>query len=286
MSKQVILVCLALLLCILDSGSLQAQDVGNYGKAPEPSRNGLPQALRAVGFDQKLGDALPLDAHFRNEAGESVALASFFGDKPVILSLVYYECPMLCSMVLSGMVRSLRVLKFDVGKEFDIVTISIDPGEQPELAKAKKDGYVKLYKRQDADKGWHFLTGDEEDIRRVTEAVGFRYQYDAETDEYAHAAGIVVLTPDGRISRYFYGMEFPPRDLRLGLVEAADGAVGNFIDQALLFCYRYDPAAGTYSAVVINILKVAAVVTLFSVAALFIILRRRTPPVALTSRTS
>ena len=276
---------LVALLCMSIS-VVQAQDVGDYGKAPAMSRQGLPDALREVGFDQNLGGTLPLDARFRNEEGESVALGSFFGEKPVILSLVYYECPMLCSMVLNGMVRSLRVLKFDVGNEFDMLTISIDPGEQPELAKAKKDGYVKLYKREGADQGWHFLTGDDEDIRRVCESVGFRYTYDPETDEYAHAAGIVVLTPDGRISRYFYGMEYPPRDLRLGLVEAADGEVGNVIDQALLFCFRYDPEAGTYSAAVINILKIAAVLTLIGVAALFTILRRRTPPVALTSRTA
>jgi protein SCO1/2 len=263
-----------------------AQDVGDYGKAPEMSRQGLPEALRTVGFDQNLGAALPLDAQFRNEEGDSVSLADYFGDKPVILSLVYYECPMLCNMVLNGIVSSLRVLKFDVGREFDVVTISIDPDESAELAKVKKDGYVKLYKRAGAAAGWHFLTGEEESIQRVAQAVGFRYEYDPETDEYAHAAGIVVLTPDGYISRYFYGMEYAPRDLRLGLVEAAEGSIGTVIDQALLFCYRYDPAAGTYSAVVINILKVAAALTLIAVAALFIILRRRTPPVALHSRTA
>ena len=273
-----------LLLLAASVATVQAQDVGNYGKAPEMPRTGLPEALRTVGFDQNLGEPLPLDANFLDQNGQSVTLADYFGDKPVILSLVYYECPMLCSMVLNGLVRSLRVLKFDVGDEFEMITLSIDPGEGPELAHEKHKGYVKLYKRPGAAEGWHFLTGEEAQIQRVADAAGFRYAYDAETDEYAHAAGIVVLTPDGTIARYFYGMDYPPRDLRLGLVEAADGKVGNVIDQALLFCYRYDPLAGTYSAVVINILKIAAAATLVALAVLFYFLRRRVQPVALTSR--
>jgi protein SCO1/2 len=276
--------CCFLLLLGANVASVQAQDVGSYGKAPEMPRTGLPEALRTVGFDQNIGDPLPLDAHFLDENGQSVTLADYFGQKPVILSLVYYECPMLCSMVLNGLVRSLRVLKFDVGDEFNMITLSIDPGEGPELAHEKHKGYVKLYKRPGAGDGWHFLTGDQSQIQRVADAAGFRYAYDADTDEYAHAAGIVVLTPDGTIARYFYGMDYPPRDLRLGLVEAADGKVGNVIDQALLFCYRYDPLAGTYSAVVINILKIAAVVTLVALAVMFYFLRRRVQPVALTSR--
>ncbi len=275
--------CFLLLLgtCV---ATVQAQNVGNYGKAPEMSRSGLPEALQTVGFDQKLGEALPLDARFLDANGQSVTLADYFGDKPVVLSLVYYECPMLCSMVLNGLVRSLRVLKFDIGDEFEMITLSIDPGEGPALAKEKQKNYVELYKRSGAMEGWHFLTGEDSQIRQVADAVGFRYVYDEETDEYAHAAGIVVLTPDGTIARYFYGMDFPPRDLRFGLVEASDGKVGNFVDQALLFCYRYDPLAGTYSAAVINILKVAAVATLLAVAVLLYFLRRRVQPVTLTSR--
>jgi protein SCO1/2 len=191
---------------------------------------------------------------------------------------------MLCSMVLNGMVRSLRVLKFDIGKEFDMLTISIDPDETPELARAKKENYVGLYKREGAEDGWHFLTGEQDAIQRVADAVGFRYTYDPQSDEFAHAAGIVVLTPDGVVSRYFYGVDFPPRDVRLGLVEATDGGVGNVIDQALLFCYRYDPESGTYSAVVFNILKIAAILTLVGLALLFYFLRRRSPSAPLTSR--
>ena len=276
--------CCFLVLLACSTTLVLAQDVGNYGKAPEIPRTGLPEALREVGFDQRIGEMLPLDARFLDEQGQSVALADYFGDKPVILSLVYYECPMLCSMVLNGLVRSLRVLKFNVGEEFNMITLSIDPGEGPELAQEKQKSYVGLYKREGAAAGWHFLTGEETEIHRVAESVGFRYVYDSETDEYAHAAGVVVLTPDGTIARYFYGMDYPPRDLRLGLVEAADGKVGNVIDQALLFCYRYDPLAGTYSAVVLNILKIAAAVTLIALAVMFYFLRRRIQPAAMTSR--
>jgi protein SCO1/2 len=276
---------LSWLLCLVIVSPATAQDVGNYGKAPRTAETGLPDALREVAFDQKLGEKLPLDATFRDESGATVALADYFdGDKPVVLTLVYFECPMLCSLVLNGVVRSLRVLKFDVGKEFDMLTISIDPDETPELARAKKENYVGLYKREGAENGWHFLTGEQDAIQRVADAVGFRYTYDPQSDEFAHAAGIVVLTPDGVVSRYFYGVDFPPRDLRLGLVEATDGGVGNAIDQALLFCYRYDPESGTYSAVVFNILKIAAILTLVGLALLFYFLRRRSPSATLTSR--
>jgi protein SCO1/2 len=279
------LLVLSCVLFLSGPQSVVAQDVGNYGKAPRVPETGLPEALREVGFDQKLGETLPLDATFRDESGASVTLADYFdGDKPVVLSLVYYECPMLCSMVLNGMVRSLRVLKFDIGDEFDMLTISIDPEETPELARAKQESYTGLYKREGAEAGWHFLTGEQSQIQRVADAIGFRYTYDPQTDEFAHAAGVVVLTPDGVISRYFYGVDFPPRDLRLGLVEATDGGVGNVIDQALLFCYRYDPESGTYSAVVINILKIAAILTLVGVALLFYFMRRRSTPMPMTSR--
>jgi protein SCO1/2 len=254
-----------------------AQNVGNYGRAPETPPQGLPAALREVGFDQRLGAALPLDATFVDDAGKTVRLGDYFGTKPLLLSLVYYECPMLCNMVLNGVVRSLRVLKFDAGNEFEILTLSFDPEETAELAAAKKKSYVESYGRQGAAAAWHFLTGDAAAIRAVCDSVGFRYTYDAETGEYAHASGIVVVTPDGRISRYFYGVEYAPKDLRLGLIEAADNKIGNVIDQAFLYCFRYDPEAGTYSAVVMNILRVAAAVTVVLVAGLLWILRRREP---------
>ena len=254
-----------------------AQNVGNYGRAPETPPRGLPAALREVGFDQRLGAALPLDATFVDDAGQTVRLGDYFGTKPLLLSLVYYECPMLCNMVLNGVVRSLRVLKFDAGNEFEILTLSFDPEETAELAAAKKKSYVESYGRDGAAAAWHFLTGDAAAIRAVCDSVGFRYTYDAETGEYAHASGIVVLTPDGHISRYFYGVEYAPKDLRLGLIEAADNKIGNVIDQAFLYCFRYDPEAGTYSAVVMNILRVAASVTVVLVAGLVWILRRREP---------
>ena len=181
----------------------------------------LPTALRGVGLDQKLGDQVPPDLVFRDEQGDPVSLGRYFGDRPVILALVYYECPMLCSLQLGGLVRSLRALTLNPAEDFEVVTISFDPGETPAVAAGKKAAYLERYARAGAESGWHFLTGAEESIEAITRAVGFRYAYDPETDEYSHAAGIVVLTPEGRISRYFYGIEYPARDLRLGLVEAS-----------------------------------------------------------------
>jgi protein SCO1/2 len=260
---------------LLFATAAAAQDVGSYGRAPEMPPQGLPRALREVGFDQNLGTSLPLDAEFLDESGQSVRLGDYFGDKPVLLSLVYYECPMLCNMVLNGVVRSLRVLKFDAGDEFRILTISFNPEETPELAAAKKSSYVESYGREGAAAAWHFLTGGAEAIRAVCDSVGFRYTYDAETGEYAHASGILVVTPEGKISRYFYGVEYAPKDLRLGLIEAADNKIGNVVDQAFLYCFRYDPEAGTYSAVVMNILRLAATLTIVLVVGLLWILRRR-----------
>jgi len=234
-----------------------------------------PAILREVAYDQRLNEQLPLDAVFRDETGQEVRLGHFFGSKPVILTLVYYECPMLCTVILNGLVQSLERLQFDVGKEFEIVTISFNPTETPTLAAAKKQTYLERYKRPGAAAGWHFLTGDEAAIRRVTETVGFRFAYDPERKEYAHAAGIVVLTPDGRISHYFYGVEFPPRDLRLGLVEASEHKIGSPVDQLLLYCYHYDPKTGKYGAAVMNIMRLGGLGTVLLLAAFIIVSRMR-----------
>ncbi len=244
------LLCLAALLAGIDP--LTAQTI--------PAST-MPSALRGVGLDQKLGTQVPLDLGFRDEQGDPVSLERYFGGRPVILALVYYECPMLCSLQLSGLVRSLRALTLNPVEDFEVVTISFDPGETPAVATQKKAAYLERYARAGAEAGWHFLTGAEESIQALTRAVGFRYAYDPKTDEYSHAAGIVVLTPEGRISRYFYGIEYPARDLRLGLVEASGNRIGSFVDQALLFCFHYDPLEGKYNLAIMNGLRVGGLAT-------------------------
>jgi protein SCO1/2 len=234
-----------------------------------------PPLLRDVGIDQRLDNQVPLDLLFRNESGETVELRRYLNDKPVILSLAYYECPMLCTLVLNGLVSALRALSFDVGKHFEVVTVSFDPTETPELARAKKETYLRGYKRPGAERGWHFLTGDADAIARLADAVGFRYRYDAERDEYAHAAGVIVLTPTGRVARYFYGVEFAPRDLRFGLIEAAQSRIGTPVDQLLLFCYRYDATTGRYSAAVMNLVRLGGLVTVLALGGFMLVMLRR-----------
>jgi protein SCO1 len=220
-----------------------------------------PELLKDVGIDQKLNDSVPLDLAFRDEAGETVKLGQFFGDKPVVLSLVYYNCPMLCTQVMNGMERSLKDVPMDIGKQFSVVTVSIDPTERPALASAKRALYTGLYGRPGATQGWHFLTGDEPQIKQLANAVGFRYAYDPASKQFAHASAIMILTPQGKISRYLYGIQYATRDLRLGLVEASEGKIGTPVDQILLFCYHYDAATGKYSLLISRVLKAAGIFT-------------------------
>lgn len=234
-----------------------------------------PELFQEIGIDQRLDEQLPLDLVFNDEQDREVALHKYFGEKPVILVLAYYECPMLCTQVLNGLVRSLRPLSFDMGQEFNVVTVSFDPGETAELAAAKKSEYVKRYNRAGAAEGWHFLTGRQDQIDALTQAVGFRYQYNAESDDYAHASGIVVLTPQGKLARYFYGIEFSPKDLRLGLIEAANEQIGNAVDQLLLLCFHYDPQSGKYNLVIMNALRVAGFATLAIMGTFVIVMVRR-----------
>ncbi len=231
--------------------------------------------LREVGIDQKLDAQIPLDLVFRDEQGRAISLREYFGEKPVILALVYYECPMLCTLILNGVLRSLRALPLTVGKEFTVLTVSFDPREGPELAAAKKRAYVRSYGRPEAEGGWHFLTGEETAIRRLTEAVGFRYAFDPETGQFAHASGIMVLTPQGRIARYFYGIEYAPRDLRFGLIEAAQGRIGSPVDQILLYCYHYDPKTGKYSLLVMNVLRLAGAATVLALGGFILVMLHR-----------
>jgi protein SCO1/2 len=248
-----------------------------YGARPEsgPVAAGLPKALQKVGIDQKLNEQIPLDAIFKDEQGREVRLDQFFDKKPVVLSLVYYDCPMLCTQVLNGMTSSFRQVSFTIGQEFEVVTVSFDPRETPQLAAAKKQTYLQRYGRAGAEAGWHFLTGDEPNIRRLTAAVGFRYVWDEQTNQFAHASGIMVLTPEGKLARYFYGIDYAPKDLRLGLVEASQNEIGTPVDALMLYCYHYDPATGKYGAVVMNIMRLAGIVTLALIGGLLLMLRKR-----------
>jgi protein SCO1/2 len=218
----------------------------------------LPPGLAGVGIQQKLDNQLPLHLKFRDEYGQEVTLGKYFeSNKPVLLAPVYYRCPMLCTQIMSGLEGALRAVKFNPGQDFEIVAFSFDPKDVPETALAKKEMYMKRYRRPDTKNGWHFLTGDEESIKALTAALGYGYQYDPKTDQYAHASGVMIATPQGRLSKYFYGVEYSPRDLRLGLVEASENKIGNPVDALLLFCFHYDPATGKYGAVAMNMIRFA-----------------------------
>jgi len=247
-------------------------------KAAEDKR---PPILREVGIEQRLGQSLPLDALFLDELGRPVRLGQFFGRRPVVLVLAYYNCPMLCTQVFNGLLSTLAVVSFDAGKEFEVVAVSFDPRDRPADAAAKKKAYLQEYRRPGAALGWHFLTGGAGSIERVTKAAGFRYRFDDATGQFAHAAAVYVATPQGRLSRYFYGIEYGPRDLRLALVEASGGRIGSPVDQILLFCYHYDPKLARYSAAILSMVRfggAAAVVVLSTfLAVMFRRERRRRP---------
>jgi len=223
-----------------------------------------PAALQSVGIDQRLNEQAPLDLIFRDETGRAVKLGDYFGDKPVILSLVYYECPMLCTLTLNGLVRSMRVLPFGVGERYAVVTVSFNPRETSSLAAAKKKEYLAHYARPGGETGWHFLTGDESSIQKLTQAVGFHYNYDPQSGQFAHATGLVILTPQGRIARYFYGVEFSPRDLRLALDEASANKIGSPVEAMLLFCFHYDPMTGKYGLIITRVIQLAGAGTVLA----------------------
>ena len=254
------------------AGHCQAVPSNSNGAALQSNASAL---LSQVGLDQKLNQSVPLDLSFRDESGKTVKLGDYFGEKPVILTLVYYQCPMLCTQVLNAVERGLTNVSLDIGKQFQVVTVSIDPRDTPELARTKKNMYVGLYGRPGAADGWHFLTGDEPAIQQLAQAVGFRYAYDPQSGQFAHASGIMLLTPEGKISRYFYGVQYPSRDLRLGLVEASAGKIGTPVDQVLLYCFHYDPATGKYGMVIQNVIRVAGVLTVLIIGMMVIVLSRR-----------
>jgi protein SCO1/2 len=229
------------------------------------------QVIEEVRFEQRINAQLPLELKFRDETGREVALGEYFGKRPVVLALVYYECPMLCTLVLNGLIKTLRAVKYTPGKEFDIVVVSFDPGETPQLAAEKKASYVRELGRPETAGGWHFLTGEEENIRKLTETVGFQYIYDAKTDQYAHASGIMVATPQGKLYRYFYGIEYAPRDLRFALIEASQNKVGTLADQVMLFCYHYDPTTGKYGVLINRVMQLLGTATVVLLAGFILV---------------
>ena len=238
---------------------------------------GLPPVLKEVGIDQRLNEQVPLDAVFKDDQGREVRLGEYFKGKPVVLALVYYSCPRLCNQILIGTLTSVRQVSFNAGEDYQIVAISFDSRETPQLAAAAKQTYVKAYDRPSGNAGWHFLTGDDANIKRVTDAVGFRYKWDEKTNQFAHASGIFVTTPEGKLARYFYGIEYPHHWMRLALVEASQNHVGTPVDTLMLYCYHYDPATGKYGASVMNGVKVAGVITVGLIVGMLLKLRRRVP---------
>jgi protein SCO1/2 len=249
-----------------------------------PPANVRPPGLKNVGIEQHLDEQIPPGLTFRDETGRAVQLGDYFGKKPMILNLVYYQCPMLCGEVLSGLESALRVLKFDVGKEFDVLTVSFDPKETPEMATAKKAEYLKRYGRPGAAQGWHFLTGPAASIDALTKTAGFQYQYDPKSGQFAHATAIMVLTPEGKIAQYYYGVEFAPKDLRLGLIQASENKIGTVVDQVLLYCYHYDPDTGKYGAIISRVLQLAAGATVLILGTFLIVMFRMNPATVASQR--
>jgi protein SCO1/2 len=235
----------------------------------------VPPQFKEITFAQRLDQRLPLEAGFRDETGRAVTLGDYFGTRPVVLAFVYYQCPMLCSQTLNGISSALKVLPFTPGKEFEVVLVSFDPRDTPEAANAKKQAHLHHWSARDTADGWHFLTGDEAAIRQVTSAAGFTYQWDEKSGQFAHVSGLLTLTPDGRLSRYFYGVEYSPRELRLALVESGEGRIGTKIEELLLYCFQYDPTSGQYGVVVMNLVRLGGVLTFVLVAGFVIIMRRR-----------
>ena len=257
---------------LLAASATQAQTIpSNVG----PTASTMPPALVNVGFEPPLNGQMPLDLTFRDETGRSFQLREYFGQKPVVLAFVYYSCPMLCNQVEQGVVGSLRMLSFNPGRDYEVVFISFDSRETPQMAAAKKNSALSHFRRPETAAGWHFLTGSNESVDAATHAANFRYSFNAKTNLFAHASGVMILTPAGRISRYFYGVEYPGRDMRLGLVDASAGKIGTPIDHALLFCYQYDPSTATYSASILKIVRLGGVLTILCLVGGILIFRRR-----------
>ncbi len=242
-----------------------------------PPASARPPQLKDVGIEQRLNQQIPLNLQFRDEAGNQVRLGQYFGQGPVILNFVYFHCPMLCGQVLQGLTGALRAIGYTAGRDFTVLTVSFDPHETPEMAAAKRKTVLATYGRPEAEKGWHFLTGSAASVAALTQAAGFQYQYNAQENQYAHPTAIVMLTPAGKIAQYHYGIDYAPRDLRLGLVEASQGQIGTLTDEALLYCYRYNPQTGTYSAIISRVLRISGAVWLAMIGAFLVVMFRMEP---------
>ena len=277
----------AVFIILLTIGNVSAQKTEHYNsplyapKTYDPNEfgasSGLPPALEKVGIEQKLNEQVPPDAVFKDETGKEVRLGEYFGKRPVILALVYYECPMLCNEVLNGLTGTLKSLSFDTGKDFEVVAISFDAREndKPDLAKNKKESYMKRYGRPGTENGWHFLTGTQSEIDKVANAVGFSYKWDEKSNQFAHAGGIMVTTPEGKLSRYLYGIDYAPKDVKFAVMESAQNRVGNTAEQLMLYCYHYDPSTGKYGLSILKVMRLGGVVTLIGLSAMLFVFWRR-----------
>lgn len=277
----------AVIIVLLIIGNVSAQKTEHYNSplyAPKyydpndaGTSNGLPPALKTIGIEQKLNEQVPLDAVFKDENGKEVRLGEYFGKRPVILALVYYECPMLCNEVLNGLTGTLKSLAFDTGKEFDVVAISFDAREndKPELAKNKKESYMKRYGRPGTENGWHFLTGTQSEIDKVTKAVGFNYKWDEQSNQFAHAGGIMVTTPEGKLSRYLYGIDYAPKDVKFAVMESAQNKIGSSAERLMLYCFHYDPSTGKYGLSILRVMRLGGIATLIGLGAMLFVFWRR-----------
>ncbi len=278
----------AVIIVFLTTGNVSAQKTEHYNSplyAPKyydpndtGTSNGLPNALQKIGIEQKLNEQLPFDAVFKDENGKEVKLGEYFGKgRPVILALVYYECPMLCNEVLNGLTGTLKSLAFDTGKEFDVIAISFDASEndKPDLAKNKKESYMKRYGRPGTENGWHFLTGTQSEIDKVTNAVGFSYKWDEQSKQFAHAGGIMVTTPEGKLSRYLYGIDYAPKDVKFAVMESAQSKIGSSAEQLMLYCFHYDPSTGRYGLSILRIMRLGGIATLIGLGAMLFVFWRK-----------
>jgi protein SCO1/2 len=252
-----------------------APSATGYKREPGMVSSSMPAALRDIGFDQNIDQHVPLDTTFRDEAGKTVRLGDYFGKRPVVMVFAYYDCPMLCTQVINGLSSALNTMSLTPGDDFEIVTVSFNPHDTPATASAKKAVYLERYDRPGAAESWHFLSGDEPQIERLTRAAGFRYAWDADTKQYAHPSGVIVLTPDGRLARYLFGIEYGPRDLRLGIVEASAGKVGTPVDSLLLYCYHYDPMTGRYGLIIMRAMRLAGIATVLALGTFIVIMVRK-----------
>lgn len=273
--KYVLTVVLTVLGAALAHAQQQPGLPGSMGFTGGIVASNVPPQFKEVTFAQRLNERLPLEATFRDEAGRTVALGDFFGERPVLLAFVYYQCPLLCSQVMNGISSALKVVPYVPGEDFEVVLISFDPRDTPEAANAKKRAHLLHWSRQDTAGGWHFLTGDEATIRQVTAAAGFNYTWDEPTKQFAHVSGVLAVTPDGRLSRYFYGVEYSPKELRMALVESGAGKVGSLVDELLLYCFQYDPESGRYGVIVMNLIRLGGILTVALMVGFVLLMRRR-----------